>query len=781
MSAPTTPFGKTPTQIPSYRDEFYIPRRPRFISTMGLGISLTTALCCALVILGRPLALVILAAFLGAIATAAVAITTRRHWLKTSVRPAAMRQAIAAVVGQPLPERLEHQARRTLVASRYERGTLITPGPARRIVLNARHLAMLDPARLETITAALRRLEGIQYRVEQGKKNKPGRYIFTPKPAEKAVQLSPREQVEKRMTDAAKNVFDLGARVSFTWDEKIENYLLSVDINNIEGIDYALSGKQNQAGARLLSQLAERDFKYAAFPNEDRFSLFRSRPLPAITMPPATTAPMLVDHKAYHRFEIPLGIGPNGTQAVWHPAGGNGDPHLLIIGGTGGGKTICLHGVIQAATQAAWRVWLIDGKRIEFVGYKNWRNVEFLAQNVDAQIRLIHLAYTTMNTRYDLIQEGKVRIDELDPIMLVIDEVTSMLISVANRYAETKTKGMPAKHPVMVWLGELARLARSAKIHMVWGMQRPDASIFESGEIRDNFSGRISLGALESPAGSAMMWKNHAIGCQIPDIKGRAIGKINGQPTMIQATYNANPDPTHDDHHAGVVAAMTPTAEIYTRKQVKPPVPVITEDENAPEITWANLLDAEIIDSTGQLVVFDPVASDESRRFRAQIHPSTYTTAPSLQPADSREAGLALFSLPGSPQHSKGLDFGAGVAGIISHEFPAPQDAEPDAAEVYEIPQRPTSAPSASAEGRSPAPGAGGDEGAGLTFTVTAAELQGGHYAMFEEVGKEIMISEVYPNDDGSYLVAGYDDEGQEITVETPADSTVQCRTDAQA
>ena len=424
MSAPTTPFGKSPTQIPNYRDEFYLPRRSRVPSTVGLGVSVTIALCCVLVILGRPTILVIVAALTGALLSTAAAIGTRRHWLRTSVRPAAMRQAIAAVLGQPLPERLPHQSRRTLTVSRYQYGILTTPGPARRIVLTARHLAMLDTVRLDTITAALSRLEGIQYTAGT-KKNRPGRYLFTPKPVEKAVKLTPREQIEKRMSAAAKDVFGAGAHTSFTWDENTdsanndvqagtsqetgEDYLLAVNITGIKGIDYALSGKQNQAGARLLSQLKERDFTYAACPHEDRFSLFRSPPLPAITMPPARTAPMLVDHKAYHRFEVPLGIGPHGAQALWHPAGASGDPHLLIIGGTGGGKTICLHGVIQAATQAAWRVWLIDGKRIEFIGYKNWRNVEFLAQDVDAQIRLIHLAYETMNTRYDLIQERKTK------------------------------------------------------------------------------------------------------------------------------------------------------------------------------------------------------------------------------------------------------------------------------------------------------------------------------------------------------------------------------------
>jgi S-DNA-T family DNA segregation ATPase FtsK/SpoIIIE len=770
MSAPTTPFGRTSPGIPSYRDEFYIPRRPRLGSTVGLGISLTTMLCCALVILGDSLALVILAAVAGAAVTAAVAIATRRHWLKTAMRPAAMRQAVAGVIGQPLPEKLEHQAGRTLVASRYERGTLLTPGPARRVVLNARHLAMLDPARLESITAVLSRLEGIQYKAET-KKNKPSLYIFTPKPQVKAVKLNAREQVEKRITDAAKEVFGAGVRVACTWDEKYEDYLISVDVTGIKGIDYALSGKQNQAGARLLSQLKEKNFRYAAFPDEDRFSLFRSQPLPAMVMPPKTTAPMLVDHRAYKRFEVPLGIGPNGAQAVWRP---RDDSHLLIIGGTNGGKTICEHGVIQSLTQAGWRVWLVDGKRVEFKGYKNWRNVEFLAANVDAQIRLIHQAHETMNKRYDLLQAGLVRMDDLDPIVLVIDEVTSLLAAVDQRYADTKTKGMRTKPPVLDWLSNLGRLARTAKIHLVFGMQRPDTT-FIDGELRDNFGARISLGKLKSAAGSVMMWDNHAIGCQVPPIKGRAVSLIDGKPTMIQATYNANPDPEHDDYHAGIVAAMTPAIEVYTRKSIQPPVPNITdsEDEDAPEITWQNILNATMLDFAGCEFTFDPVASEESRRFRAGIHTATTSGSRHLQAADSFEDGVALFPAPGTEQEAAGLVFGASVAEALIHKHPTPEEAEP------EIRQRPTSAP---ANTWTPDPewagdsDGDGDGDGGMVFTTTAAELEGGQYATLEQIGAEIIISDVYPNDDGTCLVVGIDGEGEEISVTVPADSPIQAR-----
>lgn len=760
-SFPTQP-GKQPTVISSYRENFYDPQRPRIASTIGLGVSLATAVCSIMIVSGRTPLAVIGLAILGIVATAALVIGTRRSWLKTTARPASMRQAVAAAVGQPLPERLESQAGKTLVASRYEFGNLLTPGPARRIVLTARFLAMIDPARLEAITASLSRVEGKQYIVST-KKGKPGRYVFTPKPQKNAVKLTEKEQVEERFTRAAKDVFGAGAKVAYAWDEKDENYLVSADITGIRGIEIALTGKQNQAGTRLLSQLPDKGFKFAAHPSEDRFMMFRSRPLPGVVMPPAGAVQMLADHQAYKRFEVPLGIGPNSAQATWRPSR---DSHLLIIGGTGGGKTICEHGVIQGLTQAGWRTWLIDGKQIEFLGYKNWTNVEFLAQDVDAQIRLVHLAHETMMQRYDLIKKGKIRAEDLDPIALVIDEVTSFLSAVEQRYAETKTKGMRAKPPVLEWLGNLGRLARSAKIHLVFGMQRPDTTIID-GELRDNFGARISLGKLKSAAGSVMMWDNYAIGCQVPPLPGRAVSLIDGKPTMIQATLNANPDQNHDDFHAGIIASMTPSLEVYSRKTFREPELTIPEKEDEePSVWWPDILNAKMIDADGQEVTLDPVASEESRRFRAQAKVISPTAPRRLQAADTMEEGLALFPAPAAGQR---LVYGHSLAAAIARTFPAQTKPEAGISPTFE-------ATPAEQENWDFEPSNGADSDDGSVFTTTINNLKPGQYATFQEVGVEIMINEIHPSGPDVHVVIGYDKDGQEITVDVPVDEEVDAR-----
>ncbi|MFX8895333.1 hypothetical protein ABTM96_19570, partial [Acinetobacter baumannii] len=85
------------------------------------------------------------------------------------------------------------------------------------------------------------------------------------------------------------------------------------------------------------------------------------------------------------------------------------------------------------------------------------------------------------------------------------------------------------------------RLARSAKIHILLGIQRPDVE-FLGGEMRDNFGARLSLGRL-SPQGAMMMWDSPAIGVALPRNKrGRGVTlSAESLPVEVQTFYTPDP------------------------------------------------------------------------------------------------------------------------------------------------------------------------------------------------------------------------------------------------
>lgn len=304
------------------------------------------------------------------------------------------------------------------------------------------------------------------------------------------------------------------------------------------------------------------------------------------------------EHDEYRAFTVPLGVPREGPQAVWNPSK---DPHLAIVGATGSGKTVVAHGVIQQMAQAGWRVWLIDGKRVEFTGYDNWPNVELLAHSVDHQVRVLKSAYDTLNARYDLINKNAGNVEELTPIFLVIDELSALVEFVSERYSGVRDTTMPIVPQTLKWIADIARFGRAVKVHLVATLQRPDPSIF-GGEMWGNFA-RVSMGNLPRD-GSMSVWGDPEIGTSAPVFPGGkrgGVALIDGKPELIQAYYTPNPaDANHSDHDQRVIEAARPGA-------VKHPRRFIADQPEQGQVTWQRILDASVLDSWGEPVTLEVI------------------------------------------------------------------------------------------------------------------------------------------------------------------------------
>lgn len=740
------------------RNDRYSPGRPPLFKVAFWTVPCTVIVWAVADIGGAPQWVSTLLLVTGFVVLLAAGWWVYRTWQAHTELPANLRRNLAAFLRVDLPPG-------SLVTSGHTFGSFLHPGPPRKVSIKVSGLPPMEGDTIARILHVTGELAGDRY-VLDGKKSKAGkRVVLRKKPKEKPVELTPRQAVELRITEGARGLFPKHApKVVCTWDEgnEEEDYLLSVEITEVDGMEMALSGKRRQILTKLRSRVPRGNFTTDVDPTANAIYFFRAKPLPVAVVPPCEHAPVLASHAAYREFSVSLGFGDNLAPAVWCP---RKDAHLLIIGGTGGGKTIAEHNIIQRLAQAGWRVWLIDGKRIEFIGYRNWPNVEILAQRVDAQIRALKLAHETMEARYDLIERGDVRIDELDPIVVVVDELTSMLGAVKRRYQETKNKrgakGMPAKDPVLEWVADIARLGRSAKMHLVLGLQRPDASIM-GGEMRDNFGGRISLGRLQSKEASMMMWDDPAIGVAVPSIKGRGVSLVDGAPGLIQGAFVANPDPNHDDYHRGMVEFMRPRIVAYSRKTITEPWP--DGDDGDDEIAWQDIIAASLVDPQGQPVVFDPVSSEESRKLRRGHTARALTDANSqLQVADSFSAALDLFSYDPAEhlQHGQSLACHlSALADRLHAESAVPQDD-------------------------------GNTGGHRITNDVLsrshAMELryvEPGQTILVDDIGgEEVIVAQCEPDQDDPqlYYLAGYTPDGEPVHVELAAETTVEVFEDTAA
>lgn len=297
---------------------------------------------------------------------------------------------------------------------------------------------------------------------------------------------------------------------------------------------------------------------------------------------------------AYDQVSIPYAVDEDGATMCWRPAI---DPNLMVVGSPGTGKTVTMHGLLVEVSRRGWPVWVLDGKAIEFLGFRDWPNVQVVGTSIEEQIALVHAAHDRMETRYAAIVAGEASEADFEPLLVVVDEYRDWVSNVLAWYAEHKIKGDPAKPFVMEKVSSIARKGRSARVHLLFGTQRPDAD-FMTGEMRDNFRARLSMGRL-SPQGALMMWQSPTVGVSIPSgTRGRGTATSpSNRPVEVQSYWTPDPRKLRgepgDDHR--LIAELRPATARHPRIAFVPDVEHDDSGEALP-VTYMALAHATVVD-----------------------------------------------------------------------------------------------------------------------------------------------------------------------------------------
>ena len=291
--------------------------------------------------------------------------------------------------------------------------------------------------------------------------------------------------------------------------------LCSITVTHQAGAKLAASGYRSRI-ERVISTMMPGRWR-AVWDLEGDSVRFEVRPhLPASVWLPGEVPDHVEDLLAnYRQVRIPFGVDEDGVELAWYPARA---PQLLLVGGTGTGKTSTAHAILASFAAYGWPAWVCDAKRVEFLEFRDWPNVQIVAGSVPHQVAVIHRAWELMEHRYELIESGRARVTDFEPLVVFLDEYAEFVAGLLEWYPTIKAKkGAPTKPPTLSQVASLARKARTARIHLVVSMQRPDIALLggATGEMRDNFGQRISMGRL-SPQGAMMMWENPSTGVSLP-------------------------------------------------------------------------------------------------------------------------------------------------------------------------------------------------------------------------------------------------------------------------
>ena len=193
-------------------------------------------------------------------------------------------------------------------------------------------------------------------------------------------------------------------------------------------------------------------------------------------------------------------------------------PHLLIAGATGSGKSVLINGIINTLlyrvpcdVAGGAQFVLIDPKRVELAAYKDLPHTVSSASgfNPSAWLDSLHKAVQIMDSRYSRMeQEGLKKYDRGD-LYIIIDEWAAVY----------KNGGGDAYRAVLRLISE----GRAARVHVIMATQVPKANIIPT-EIRENFSARFCLFTNNAQQSRVIMDANGCEGLPDPRTAGYALG-----------------------------------------------------------------------------------------------------------------------------------------------------------------------------------------------------------------------------------------------------------------
>jgi S-DNA-T family DNA segregation ATPase FtsK/SpoIIIE len=182
-------------------------------------------------------------------------------------------------------------------------------------------------------------------------------------------------------------------------------------------------------------------------------------------------------------------------------------PHVLLSGATGSGKGGAIRAAAAAALGGGWHLVVLDPKEageytwLEHLGVpivtelrEQVKTLEHLAavRRVRQEIVRSHGADSWLDLPGDVLQIWR-------PVLLVVDEAADLLAATKGKSGEDRLRAT-LQHKAGELIAELARKGRSAGIHLLVAIQRPETTQLgdQGGSLRNNLTARLALGNLDA-------------------------------------------------------------------------------------------------------------------------------------------------------------------------------------------------------------------------------------------------------------------------------------------
>lgn len=211
-------------------------------------------------------------------------------------------------------------------------------------------------------------------------------------------------------------------------------------------------------------------------------------------------------------------------------------PHMLIAGGTGGGKTYFIFSIIEALLHTNAILYVLDPKNADLADLSSvMPNVYYKQQDMIDCLDQFYDDMMKQNEEMKLMDKYKTGENYaylgLPAHFLIFDEYTSFMEMIGKKSTQIMSK-----------LKQIVMLGRQSGFFLVLACQRPDAKYLGDG-IRDQFNFRVALGRM-SELGYGMIFGEVEKDFFLKQIKGR--GYVDTGTSVISEFYTPFVPKGHD-------------------------------------------------------------------------------------------------------------------------------------------------------------------------------------------------------------------------------------------
>lgn len=211
-------------------------------------------------------------------------------------------------------------------------------------------------------------------------------------------------------------------------------------------------------------------------------------------------------------------------------------PHMLLAGVTGSGKTTFLNYLIIEMKKMQADVYIVDPKRSDLSSLQHFLGEDYVASDANNIAKLTRIVKEIMNNRFIEYKEnvenfvyGNSFVDYgLKPVFLIFDELGAFRAGADKKvFSET-----------MANLTEIVLKGREMGVFVILSSQQPNCSNMPT-ELRDNLSVRLALGNMSNEAYRMVFGETE--GLQTISEKGAGYIYLDGlgweKPKYFEAPY----------------------------------------------------------------------------------------------------------------------------------------------------------------------------------------------------------------------------------------------------